>query len=416
MFNLHDIIFILFGLALGTVISSVFYKSKITYLKTLLQKTSEDKKKLEDNYNKLNDTYIEAEKKSAELQAEKNSLQNWHSQFKESFQHLSQNILDKKSKQFQEFAEKNLTNLLAPFGDKIQDFQKTVQESYQKESRENFSLKENIKQLCETHEKLKQQTQHLSQTMKGNVKAQGQWGEMILNKILSTAGLIEGEHYITQGKGLNLKNEEKLQKPDVIIKLPDNKHIIIDSKVSLTHYERFVSAESEEDKKTHLSQFIQSLRSHVTQLSEKKYNLAENLSTPDFVLMFFPIEGAFSLALQQDSQLFQFSWNKAIVIVSPTTLLATLKTVESIWKREKQNRNAMEIAKACGRMYDKFTGFAEDLSDIGSCLNKADKSYKSAMQKLNTGQGNIVSKLEKIKSLGARTSKEMPKNILPLNN
>ena len=250
--------------------------------------------------------------------------------------------------------------------------------------------------------------------MKGSVKAQGQWGEMILNKILDAAGLIEGEHYITQGKTLNIKDEEgKQQKPDVVIKLPDNKHIIIDSKVSLTHYEKFISSNTEEDKKKYLSLFTQSIRSHVNQLSEKRYSHSKDLNTPDFTLMFFPIEGAFSLALQDDASLFQFSWDKNIVIVSPTTLLSTLKTVESIWKREKQSRNAIEIARTSGRLYDKFVGFIDDLNDIGHQIKKADKSYSSALHKLETGHGSIISRLEKIKSLGAKASKKIPENLLP---
>lgn len=395
----------------------IFYRSKqsgpLANLKAQLHTNIKEREKLENELQYLQEKYLNSEKKVSELSTEKNNLQNWQKQSAEQFKNLSQDILDKKSKQFQEQAEANISTLLNPLKEKIQSFQKTVEETYQNESRERFSLKDNIKELCNVHKELKQETQHLSMTMKGNVKAQGQWGEMILNKILDAAGLIEGEHYTTQGKELNIKTEEgKQQKPDVIIKLPDNKHIIIDSKVSLTHYEQFISSELEENKKEYISQFTQSIRSHVTQLSQKRYASSEVLNTPDFVLMFFPIEGAFSLALQYDSGLFQFSWDKNIVIVSPTTLLSTLKTVESIWKREKQSRNAIEIARASGRLYDKFVGFSDDLNDIGKQIKNADRSYNSALQKLYTGQGNIVSRLEKIKQLGARASKKMPENLL----
>ena len=386
----------------------------MAHLKAQLQINIKEREKLENELQQLQEKYLNSEKKVSELSAEKNNLQKWQNQSTEHFKNLSQEILDKKSKQFQEQAESNISTLLSPLKEKIQSFQKIVEETYQKETRERFSLKNNIEKLCDVHTKLTEETQHLSKTMKGSVKAQGQWGEMILNKILDAAGLIEGEHYITQGKTLHIKDEEgKQQKPDVIIKLPDNKHIVIDSKVSLTHYEKFISSETEEDKKKYISLFTQSIRSHVNQLSEKRYSNSEALNTPDFTLMFFPIEGAFSLALQDDTSLFQFSWDKNIVIVSPTTLLSTLKTVESIWKREKQSRNAIEIARTSGRLYDKFVGFIDDLNDVGHQIKKADKSYSAALHKLETGHGSIISRLEKIKSLGAKASKKIPENLLP---
>ena len=419
MLNIYEIIFIIISSLISFFCGFFLYKlkqtSSLANLKAQLHINTKEREKLENALQQLQEKYLCSEKKVSELSIEKSNLQNWHNQSAEHFKNLSQDILDKNSKQFQEQAEANISTLLNPFKERIQSFQKTVEETYQNESRERFSLKDNIKELCNIHKELKKETQHLSMVMKGNVKAQGQWGEMILNKILDAAGLVEGEHYITQGKELGLKDEEgKQQKPDVIIKLPDEKHIIIDSKVSLTHYEKFISSELEEDKKRYLSQFTQSIRSHVLQLSEKKYTSSETLNTPDFTLMFFPIEGAFSLALQYDPHLFQFSWDKNIVIVSPTTLLSTLKTVESIWKREKQSRNAIEIAQTSGRLYDKFVGFVDDLNDIGYQIKKADKSYSSALHKLNTGHGNIISRLEKIKSLGARTSKKIPENLLPI--
>ena len=402
------------GLLIGWSFTDLKKKRLFIETQTLLKKTKEEKNKLEEEIKNLRAEHLHTEKQLSELTAEKKNRQTLQSQFTDHFKNLSQEILESKSKQFQIQAEKNLSNLLSPLKEKIQSFQMKVEETYDKESRERFSLKDKIKELCEVHDRLKAETMHLSQALKGDMRAQGQWGEIILSTILETSGLKENEHYTTQGQGFNLKDEEgKQQKPDVIIKLPDNKHIIIDAKVSLTHYERFIVSDSEEKKQNNLSQFISSLRSHVTQLKKKQYSMANSLNTPDFVLMFFPVEGAFSLALQSDPQIFQFSWDRSIVIVSPTTLLATLKTVESIWKREKQNRNAIEIANASGRLYDKFTSFTEDLSLIGTNLKKAEDSYNQALQKLNTGKGNIVSKLEKIKQLGAKTSKQIPENLLP---
>ena len=413
--SLFWIIFItgLIGIIAGWLFNEIKKNRPLIETQTLLNKTIEEKEKLEEEIKTLQAKYLHTEKQLSEMAAEKNTKQMLQNQFTDHFKNLSQEILENKSKQFQVQAEKNLSTLLSPLKEKILAFQMKVEETYNKESRERFSLKDKIKELCEVHDRLKEETIHLSKTLKGDVKAQGQWGEIILNTVLEASGLKENEHYITQGRNLKLKDEEgNSQKPDVIIKLPDNKHIIIDAKVSLTHYERFIISNSEKEKQNYLSQFISSLHAHVVQLSKKKYSMSDNLNTPDFVLMFFPIEGAFSLALQSDPKFFQFSWKHSIVIVSPTTLLATLKTVESIWKREKQNRNAIEIAQASGRLYDKFTLFTEDLSQIGANLKKAESSYNQAFQKLRTGKGNIISKLEKIKELGARTSKQIPDNLL----
>lgn len=402
------------GVFIGWLIAEFKKKTTLVKYKTLINKEQEERNKLEEEIKTLRTNYLHAEKKLSELTSEKKSTELIQTQFSDHFKNLSQEILYNKSKLFRIEAEKNIANLLNPLQEKIKSFQTKVEETYSQESRERFSLKEKIQELCQVHERLKEETKHLSQALKGDVKAQGQWGEIILSTILEASGLKEGEHYITQGKDLKLEDEEgKRQKPDVIIKLPDDKHIVIDAKVSLSHYERFIVSDSEKEKQSHLSQFIHSLRTHVTQLSKKQYSSSQTLNTPEFVLMFFPIEGAFSLALQSDPTIFQFSWDHSIVIVSPTTLLATLKTVESIWKREKQNRNAIEIASASGRLYDKFTLFTEDLLQIGNSLKKAGDNYQQALQKLHSGKGNIISKLEKIKQLGAKTSKQIPKNLLP---
>ncbi len=412
------------GLIIGGFIGwfLTFSKNQQSSVKTqtLLKKEKEEKDKWEQEAQVLQAKYIHSEKQLSELQAESKIRQTWKEQFTHHFKTLSQEVLDSKSKQFQIQAEQNLSGLLSPLKEKITGFQKKVEETYSQEERERFSLKDKIKELCEVHDRLKEETTRLSQALKGDVKAQGRWGEMILSALLSASGLKENEHYTTQGKGFDLKDKEgRRQKPDVIIKLPEGKHIIIDSKVSLTHYERFIAGKTEEEKQNHLSLFTSSLRSHIKQLHEKQYSRASSLNTPDFVLMFFPVEGAFSLALQSDPQIFPFSWDLSIVVVSPTTLLATLKTVESIWKREKQSKNALEIAEAGGRLYDKFVLFAEDICDIGASLKKAEESYITAFQKLKTGKGNIISKLEKIKELGAKASKQIPESLRappPLNS
>ncbi len=401
------------GIIVGGLFTSMKKNRLLIQIQTLLKREKEEKNKLEEKINILQNQYLNTEKQLSEMAGEKNTKQILQNQFTDHFKNLSQEIFEAKSKQFQIQAEQNLSTLLNPLKEKIRIFQEKVENTYKEESRERFSLKDKIKELCEVHDRLKAETMNLSQALKGDVKAQGQWGEIILSTILEASGLKENEHYTTQGRGLNLMDEEgKRQKPDVIINLPDNKHIVIDAKVSLTHYERFIVSNSQEEKQNHLSLFISSLRNHVKQLNEKQYARANSLNTPDFVLMFFPVEGAFSLALQSDPKIFQFSWDRSIVIVSPTTLLATLKTVESIWKREKQNRNAFEIARTGGLLYDKFISFINSLSDIGSNLKKAENSYMQALQKLHTGKGNIISKLEKIKQLGAKTSKQIPAHLL----
>ncbi len=386
---------------------------KEKHYKTLFHSTKQENEKLENEIENFRKDNVHLEKQVTKLTTQSENQQSMQKQFEERFKNLSQEILDSKSKKFEAEAQKNISNLLLPLKEKIESFQTKVESTYVEHSKEQHSLKEQIRNLCEVHSELKNETRHLSKTLKGDVKAQGQWGEMILSTILEASGLKENEHYSTQGKEFQMKDEQgHLQKPDVIIKLPDEKQIVIDSKVSLTHYEKFISSDSDEQKKMYLEQFIKSIRTHSTQLSEKKYQFSEHLNTPEFVLMFFPIEGAFSLALQKDRSIFEFCWNQSIIIVSPTTLLATLKTVESIWKREKLNRNTIEIALASGMLYDKFTSFTRDLDNIGDHLKKAENSYSSAVNKLSTGKGNIVSKLEKIKKMGARTSKEMPKKFL----
>ena len=314
------------GIITGWFFNEIKKKQLLIETQTLLNKTIEEKEKLEEEIKNLQVKHLHAEKQLSEMAVEKKTKQILQNQFTDHFKNLSQEILENKSKQFQIQAEKNLSTLLSPLKEKILTFQTKVEETYNKESRERFSLKDKIKELCEVHDRLKEETMHLSKALKGDIKAQGQWGEIILSTILEASGLKENEHYITQGRNLKLKDEEgNSQKPDVIIKLPDNKHIVIDAKVSLTHYERFIVSNSETEKQNHLSQFISSLHTHVVQLSKKQYSLTDNLNTPDFVLMFFPVEGAFSLALQSNPKIFQFSWKHSIVIVSPTTLLATLK-------------------------------------------------------------------------------------------
>ncbi len=401
------------GSFLGWFLKSAKTQKSFVESRILLDKSNEDKQKLELRLQEKQEKYLIAEKKISELEANHINHQTLRTQFSDHFKSLSQEIIDSKSKQFQDRVEKDLSGILNPLRDKIQSFQKSVEDNYYRSSEERNSLKGEIKQLCNTHDKLKEETQQLTQALKGNVKVQGQWGEVILNTILEHSGLIEGEHYTTQGKGLGMKDEEgRLQKPDVVINLPGNRHLVIDAKVSLTHYEQFISAALEEKKQEFLSAFLSSLKSHVKQLSEKHYSQSNQINAPDFTFMFFPIEGALSLAFEKDRELFEFSWKRSIAIVGPTSLLAAVKVAASIWRREKQNRSALEIAQAAGSLYDKCSAFMTDLEKIGENLRKADTSYQSAVSKLRNGQGNIISKLERIKKLGACTTKQIPEQFM----
>jgi DNA recombination protein RmuC len=256
---------------------------------------------------------------------------------------------------------------------------------------------------------VKSEANNLANALKGDTKKQGDWGEIILEKVLERSGLIKGQEYQTQ---FNTKNIDGSRiQPDAVVFLPDNKHIIIDSKVSLVAYNAYVNSEDENEKQKHLKEHINSVRNHVKQLSEKKYQTSSEFNTPDFVLLFMPIESAFSAAIQNDQDLFAYAWDLKIVIVSPTTLLATLRTIASIWKQERQTKNALEIAKQSGALYDKFVGFLEDLDKIGKSIDASKSAYEDALNKLKTGRGNLISRVINIQKLGAQTQKQIPEKF-----
>ena len=355
---------------------------------------------------------LHAEKTHAETQLveHKNNV----AQMGVQFENVANKILEEKNKKFNEQSQKDITNLLTPFKDQFQQFQTVVKDSFGTQAKEQFALKEEIKRVVEVHESMTLQTRGLTDALKGDSKTQGNWGEVMLEKILDDSGLRKGQDYIVQGAGMGLKESEtgKSQRPDVVIHLPDNKHVIIDSKVSLTHYEGFCSAETAEEKSQYLAQFLRSVKKHVTDLQDRGYEHIDKLESPDFVLMFMPIEGAYALAVQSDTELHRYAWDKKIVIVCPSTLFATLKTIASIWRLELQNKHAVEIARQGGELYDKVVGFIEDMDAIGSQLGKVQKTYDGAMNKLSTGRGNIIGKTEKLKTLGAKAKKSMPTEFL----
>jgi len=341
------------------------------------------------------------------LENQKGEIEKLQKRLTTEFENIATKILKERSDEFSLSNHKNLSDILNPLKERIQLFEKKVDETYDKELRDKISLREEVRKLTELNTRVSQEANNLTKALKGDVKKQGNWGEVILERVLERSGLTKGQEYereeVVDGA------DSSVQRPDVIIHLPDNKHIIVDSKVSLVAYERFVSAETDEHRVTHLKDHINSLRSHVKLLSEKNYQNAQNLNTPDFVLMFLPIEASFSVAVQGDGEIFSYAWERKIVIVSPTTLLATLRTITSIWKQENQTKNAQEIARLSGSLYDKFIGFAEDMAKIKVNIDRTSGAYDDAMKKMKDGNGNIIRTAEKIKELGAKTgNKSLP--------
>ncbi len=344
------------------------------------------------------------------LREQKEQLEQLNQRFAKEFENLANRILDEKSQKFTEQNRSNLNVILNPLKEKIKEFEQKVEQTYKHESAERITLKTEIKNLIELNKQLSEEANNLATALKGDNKQQGNWGELVLEKILERSGLKDGEEYRTQTVTAN--DEGRQIKPDVIVMLPDSKHIIIDSKVSLVAYEACVNATDEAERSKFLKQHIDSVRSHIKLLSDKNYQTAQGFNSPDFVLLFMPIESSFSLALQGDNDLFGFAWDRKIVIVSPSTLLATLRTIASIWKQERQTRNALEIADEGGKLYDKFVAFVEDLIKVGNGIKKTQTDYEEAMKKLHEGTGNLVRRAEKMKELGAKISKKLPSTLI----
>lgn len=344
------------------------------------------------------------------LEVQKKEVDEIQKRFIAEFENLSSKILDEKSKKFTEQNKTNLDVILNPLKEKIKEFEQKVEQTYKVESAERNSLKGEIKSLIELNKRISEEANNLAKALKGDTKKQGNWGEVILERILERSGLTKGSEYEMQWSTTN--EEGRRIQPDVVIFLPDEKHIIIDAKVSLIAYEAMVNAVTDEDRERYLKEHLISVRSHIKNLSEKSYFSSPDISSPDFVLIFMPIEPSFGIAVQADTELFNYAWDKKIVLVSPSTLLATLKTVSAIWKHEKQTRNAIEIARVGGALYDKFYNFVKDLKNIGEKINAAQQSHQDAMNKLSDGSGNIIRKVEELKRLGAKSTKDIPTDLL----
>ena len=345
-----------------------------------------------------------------DLQTKQADIEASEEKLRIAFKNLANEILEEKTQKFTEQNKTKLEEILKPLGQQLKDFEKKVDETYDKESKQRFSLEKEIKTLAEMNQQISEDAKNLTHALRLDPKKQGNWGELVLDKVLESSGLVKGQEYIREFS--TRSDEGDKYRPDVIVNLPDNKHIIIDSKVSLNAYTEFVNTEDAGEKDKFLKLHLLSIHNHIKMLGEKGYQMLDAFDTPDYVLLFMPIESAFSLALQNDSELFNYAWDRNVVIVSPTTLLATLRTIASIWKHEKQTQNAIEIARQGGLLYDKFVSFLADLEKVGSQLDTVKKSYDEAHKKLSSGSGNIIGKVEKLKELGARTSKSLPKTLL----
>ena len=358
-------------------------------------------------YTQKNSELKNLEEKLAENKLEVEKLQKT---FKDEFKNLANEILEEKTLKFTTQNKEALKTILNPLNEKIQHFEKKIEDTHKESIDYHAALRQQILGLKELNTQMSKETLNLTKALKGDSKTQGDWGETQLEVLLEKANLTKNIHYSTQG---GYRDEAGiLKKPDFIINLPDNKHLIIDAKVSLTAYEAYYNAENDLDKAAHLKKHLASIKKHFKELGEKEYQELYEMNTPDYVLMFVPVEPALLIALNEDNSLYLEALDKNVVLVSTSTLLATLSTVSSIWKQEDQKKNVLEIAKRAGALYDKFEGFVQDLLKVGKSINTSKDSYDAAMNKLVEGKGNLVTSIEKIKKLGAKAKKSLPQSII----
>lgn len=343
-------------------------------------------------------------------QEQKGEVEKLQEKFTKEFENLANKILDEKSNKFTEQNKENIKNILNPLQEKINTFEKKVEQTHKESIDYHAALRQQILGLKDLNEQMSKEATNLTKALKGDSKMQGNWGELVLERVLEKSGLEKDREYFVQQSFTTAEGQRVL--PDVVIHLPDNKKMIIDSKVTLTAYERYVNEDDETLKNTYLKEHINSLKRHIDQLAEKNYQDLYDIESPDFVLLFVPIEPAFAIAINEDNKLYNQAFEKNIVIVTPSTLLATLRTIDTMWNNEKQQRNAIEIARQAGALYDKFEGLMKDLTGVGKKIDDAKKDYASAMNKLVEGRGNLITSVEKLKKMGAKAKKSLPEAII----
>ncbi|MFN9581504.1 MAG: DNA recombination protein RmuC [Bacteroidota bacterium] len=430
-----EIVLLIAGIVIGYLIARLLHKQGTPADAQLLSQLQNEKAALEATatvlqqerqytvvqQQELNTKLLQATADASRFESEVKQLQQklveqamhldqLNERFKQEFENLANKILEEKSQKFTDQNRTNLDVILQPLKERIKEFEEKVQRVYDVEAAERNTLKGEIKQLLSLNQVMHQEAQNLTNALKGDTNTHGNWGEFILESILEKSGLQKGREYLTQSSA-STEDGKRLQ-PDVLVNLPDGKTLVIDSKVSLVAYERYINADDDTVKAVAIKEHIQSVRNHVKGLSDKNYQQLYSGRSLDFVLLFIAVEPAFAAAVQHDGQLFTDAFEKNIVIVSPTTLLATLRTVSNIWRHEYQNRNAMEIAHKAGDLYDKFHGFTTDMIDIGKKMDQSKAIYEDAMKKLTSGNGNILRKVEELKKMGASASKQLPQNLL----
>ena len=429
------LIFSLIGFYIGKLLSKLNFEKENTSaekekstlefeITTLNESVKNAERKIEDLQSELkfiqkekenlisDKTRLETEFKNTEekLHENKNEVEKLQKKFTNDFEVLANKILEEKSNKFTQQNKENLKIILNPLQEKIKVFEDKVDKTHKESIDYHAALRQQILGLKELNQQMSKDTLNLTKALKGDSKMQGNWGELVLERVLEKSGLEKDREYFVQQSFINEEGKRVL--PDVVIHLPDNKKMIVDSKVSLVAYERFINEDEETVKTQFLKEHINSLKRHIEQLSEKKYEDIYQIESPDFVLLFIPIEPAFAVALNADNHLYNKAFEKNIVIVTPSTLLATLRTIDSMWNNEKQQRNALEIARQAGALYDKFQGLLTDLISIGKRIDDSKKEYSGAMNKLFEGRGNLITSVEKLKKMGAKAKKSLPQNII----
>ncbi len=420
-----EILFFILGIALGaagiwfilknrSASDSRIYEEKIN---SISQQYSELKNQMNEKESALFELHGQLASRTADnknleekLVLQKKEVEQLQERFSIEFKNLANEILEEKTKKFTEQNKTSLDQLLKPLGEKIRDFQKKVEETYDKEAQQRFSLKEEVKRLAELNQQVSKEASNLTRALKGESKTQGNWGEVILESILEKSGLVKDREYFIQQSYTD--QEGKRLQPDVIVSYPGERSIIVDSKVSLTAYEKYTATDDPGLQEKELKNHIQSIKNHIIDLSSKNYQDIYSIHSLDFVMMFLPVEPAYYLAIQQEPELWNFAYDRRILLISPTNLIAALKMVESMWRQEYQSNNAQLIAQKSGDMYDKFVGLVSDLIDVGNKLKTTQKSYEDAMNKLSAGKGNLVKRAEDLKELGLKTKKEIPKAVI----
>lgn len=381
---------------------------------TKLQQVIEEKETIRNEKESIN---IQLTKKEVDFenlwqrnQEQKEEVEKLQEKFAKEFENLANKILDEKSSKFTEQNKENMKNILSPLQEKIQLFEKKVDDTHKESIDYHAALRQQILGLRDMNIQMSKETLNLTKALKGDSKMQGNWGELILERVLEKSGLEKDREYFVQQSHTNAEGNRVF--PDVVINLPDGKKMIVDSKVSLTAYEKFINEEDDSLKNGFLKEHVSSIKRHVEQLGDKNYQDLYQMESPDFVLLFIPMEPAFALALNEDTTLYNKAFEKNIVIVTPSTLLATLRTIDSMWANQKQQENAFEIARQAGALYDKFEGFVADLIKVGKKIDESKVEYQGAMNKLVDGKGNLITSVEKLKKMGAKAKKALPDNIL----